>query len=185
MTRRFPAVTILVTATLAVSGCRAKVVLPEGFAEAVSAADRFVLYEGLPHQTYEADLLAAERAAKPVRDIGGFPFYRDPLAWREGDAGRLTALLTASGTLEPKNGMERACGGFHPDYAVEWEQGPDRYRALICLHCKEVWVYPAGATDPAEYFVDHHRFVDRLQPLLEGYRRDRPVPPAKAGGGSG
>src|SRR5262245_8402602 len=178
----WPAAAVAVVLLISVLAFRDRVYLPTQFVQAVAAADRVTLFEGLPHPTYEPEFFANERA-KPVREFAGFPFYPEPLDWRDRDPSRLNSLLTAPGTLEPKNGKEKACGGFHPDYAVEWEPGPDRWRALICLHCKEVWLFGPGADSPEGYFVNHHRFLAKLQPLLEGYHRSRPAPARRERGG--
>jgi hypothetical protein len=37
------------------------------------------LYEGLPHQTWETELLIKELATKKTIDIHGYPFYERPL----------------------------------------------------------------------------------------------------------
>jgi hypothetical protein len=46
---------------------------------AVATADRLALYEGLPHQRYESDLLKKELQAKKTVKRHGFPFYADEL----------------------------------------------------------------------------------------------------------
>ena len=61
-------------------GCRTGVSLPPGFADGLEGADQLTLYEGLPHDNYETELFKSEWQSKPVREIGGRPFYKQPLA---------------------------------------------------------------------------------------------------------
>jgi hypothetical protein len=36
---------------------------------------------------------------------------------------------------------EKKCGGFHPDYTVEWKKGAESVAVLICLSCHEIKAY--------------------------------------------
>jgi hypothetical protein len=60
--------------------------VPQTLGNAVRHADLIMLYEGLPHQLYEEDLLNEERRTKPVREIGDYPFYRNQLSVNPGEA---------------------------------------------------------------------------------------------------
>ena len=136
----------------------------------LNQADRLVLYEGLPHPYYEARSLEVERKSKPTVILHDFPFYREPLEWKPGDGERLKALLGDRSTFAPYSG-EKRCGGFHPDYAVEWSAGGKVYQALICFGCFETKIYgPDGGTT-----YDLTQDVrERLKALLEPYRKNRP-----------
>ena len=46
---------------------------------AIGRSQGACLLEGLPHQYFERDLLEEERQSKKVRQVGGFPFYQEPL----------------------------------------------------------------------------------------------------------
>ena len=110
----------------------------------IRQAERLTLYEGLPHPMYEPTALAAEKKAKPTVELHGFPFYREALEVKAGDDEKLKALLADPRTLEPFSG-EKRCGGFHPDYAVEWSVGGKIRSGLICFGCGEVMIYgPTG-----------------------------------------
>ena len=130
-------------------------------------ADRLVLYEGLPHQMYEHQALEAEKKAKPTVTLHGFPFYRETLELKPDDGERLKALLGDPASFEPYSG-EKRCGGFHPDYAVEWSAGGQTYQALICFGCWEIKIYgPKGET----IYDIRNAARDRLKSLLEPYAR--------------
>jgi hypothetical protein len=144
---------------------------PQAFSDAVRRADGVVLYEGLPHQMYEAHLLEEERRSKPVHDLDGYPFYQEPLKLTAEDANRLSEVLGESATYKPFSG-EKKCGGFHPDYAVEWQVGANRYRALICLGCHEAKLFGPGLESRND--LDRAAY-EKLQKLLNSYRKNRPA----------
>lgn len=136
----------------------------------VRPADQLVLYEGLPHQSYERDALEQERKTKPTVVRHGFPFYRETLDLEAHDGPKLKALLGDPNTFKTYSG-EKKCGGFHPDYALEWTHEGRVWTVLICFSCKEARIYePRG-----ESIVDIRRDAfDRLHALLSTYRKNRP-----------
>jgi hypothetical protein len=149
-----------------VTGCSG----PPPAARTLAQAGRILLYEGLPHPMYEPRVLESEKKSKPTVDLHGFPFYRELLELKPGDVERLKALLGDPATFRPYSG-EKKCGGFHPDYAVEWSAGDTVYRSLICFGCFEAKLYgPEGGTT-----YDVGRDVqDRFEALLQPYRKNRP-----------
>ena len=158
-------VTILLHAMLA--GCSAQ---PPASAS-ISQSTRLILYEGLPHQFYEPRALAAEKKAKPTVERDGFSFYSETLDLSVGDAGELKALLANPHSFHPFSG-EKKCGGFHPDYAVEWSIADKLYRCLLCFGCREARVNgPQGATT---YDIESDAFK-HLQRILMPYRKNRPA----------
>jgi hypothetical protein len=143
---------------------------PAPEAATLKQADRLVLYEGLPHQMYEPESLAAERKAKPTVTLHGFRFYREALELKPGDSERLKALVGDPHSFSAYSG-EKKCGGFHPDYAVEWSAGGQTYQALICFGCFEAKIYgPHGGTTYDVGDAVQKRFKDLLTP----YRKNRP-----------
>jgi hypothetical protein len=144
---------------------------PLTFTEAVRQADKVVLYEGLPHQLYESDSLEDERRTKPVKELNGYPFYQEPLTPTTSVAQRLSEILGDSATYQPFTG-EKKCGGFHPDYVVEWHVGADRYRASLCFGCREVKLFGPGLEERHDLDKAAHK---NLQELLKGYQKNRPA----------
>jgi hypothetical protein len=134
-------------------------------------AEALVLHEGLPHQMFESDLLQEELRTKAVERLDGYPFYREPLALAAEDAKRLSRILGDPATYKPFSG-EKLCGGFHPDYAVEWHVGSDRYLVLICFGCHE-----AKRSGPGLKTRDDLAYAayNELQALLKGCRKNRPA----------
>jgi hypothetical protein len=161
--------TALLTMALFCDSC-AKKHVPAPFIEAVIHADRVVVLEGLPHQAYERELLEQERRTKKTQERDSYPFYEEPLEISEADAGRLTKLLGSWATYKPA-GPPPACGGFHPDYAVEFYVGADRYMILICFHCNMVDL--TGPSLESHNVLDFNAY-EQLKKLLTGYRKNRP-----------
>jgi hypothetical protein len=120
---------------------------------------------------YESQLREEERRTRAVQELHGYPFYQEPLALAGEDAKRLSEVLGASGAYRTFSG-EKKCGGFHPDYAVEWQVGADRFRALICFGCHEVKLF--GPELESRHDLDRAAY-ERLQELLKGYRKNRPA----------
>lgn len=144
--------------------------LPQTIVNAVKRAESIVLYEGLPHHLYEEQLLAQERSAKAIREIGEYPFYQEHLVLNQDDVKRLVELLGSPSTWEPFS-IEKPCGGFHPDYALELRQGTARWHVLICFGCGEAKVFsPWG-----EWRYDMSRDTkQRLYAVLTAYQKNRP-----------
>jgi hypothetical protein len=119
---------------------------------------------------YESQALEAEKKTKTTVTLHGFPFYRETLELKAGDDQKLKDLLGNPGSFTAYVG-EKKCGGFHPDYAVEWAVGGQIYQSLICFGCGEVQVY--GPKGDAIYDTrDDER--KQLKALLEPYRKNRP-----------
>ena len=139
-------------------------------AEAIGKADRVVLYEGLPHQVFEAKLLETERKEKKTVEHHGFPFYSEPLELKGDDGQKLIALFTDPGSFSKLTEWKR-CGGFHPDYLVEYNVGDDVYRMLVCLGCCEVKVYGPKA---GLYCDICGKSKEAFEKVLKPYRKNRP-----------
>jgi hypothetical protein len=141
-------------------------------AAVVGGGGQVVLFEGLPHQLFEGGVLEAERKAKRTTELNGFPFYADPLPLTDADAAALRAVFVDPDTLKPFSG-EKKCGGFHPDYAVEWHFGDEQYRCLICFGCSEVKVHGPKSEQRHDLDFEAQR---KLETLLKPYRKNRPQP---------
>jgi hypothetical protein len=144
--------------------------------DSVRHTDRLTVCEGLPHPMYEEETFQEELRTKPTIQLSGFPFYREPLDLKPEDIRALRGLLGDRSTYRPYSG-EKKCGGFHPDYAVEWSAQGRVYRCLICFGCFEArFEGPQGES----YLHDLRREVHgrevrmRLLDVLKVYRKNRP-----------
>ena len=141
-------------------------------AAAIATADRTTLFEGLPHPVWEKGGLAAELKAKKTVQTHGFPFYAEPLPLKAEDAKALTALAANPKSFQKWAGA-KLCGGFHPDYLVEWAVGKEAYRMQVCFGCHEVKMFGPKAAVCVDMSDDG---LHGLEKVLKPYRKDRPKP---------
>jgi hypothetical protein len=135
--------------------------------------DKIVLYEGLPHQGYEAKRFD-EESKKPTIAKGGFFFYKEPLALQEADAKALGRTLANPDTFSPFRG-EKKCGGFHPDYAVVVSSKGEEFTYLICFGCGEAKIYRPDRSQ-TRYDLGHDSANPSLSAILKPYQKNRPMP---------
>lgn len=112
--------------------------LPE-VSQFIQKAEEIWVFEGLPHQTWEPELLEREKATKKTIAIGAFPFYAEPVKPSPNKSTTLRTLLTGTNGLMP---MMRTpmCGGFHPDFAIRFRSGDKVCDVLICNGCGEATI---------------------------------------------
>lgn len=157
----------MILAAMALAGCQEKVDL---LADAVPIAPQLTIYEGLPHQHWESELLAAELKTASTTQLHGYPFYEQPLAISEEDQAAIIAALRNRRMKTPAiAGTAKSCGGFHPDYAVCWSADGQKNCVLVCIGCREIEHYRNDAT------ADRYdlRSAQLLEPLSK-YRQSRP-----------
>src|SRR6516164_563265 len=106
-------------------------------AKSISAAKLSCLREGLPHPFWEPDLLEGEKQSKKIIEIEGFLFYENRILPTKDDGKALSAVCIDSGSYRRFSG-EKRCGGFHPDWCINFEKGEHIYRVLLCFGCNEV-----------------------------------------------
>ena len=128
-----------------------------------------VVYEGLPHPTYEDELFENEKQ-KPTAVLHGLHFYRECHALNVKEAETLTAVISGAGGFATWSG-EKKCGGFHADYAVAWKQGGKTFEVLICFGCGEVKRYGPGKEVREDMKSETS---DKLKELLKAYDELRP-----------
>jgi hypothetical protein len=114
-------------------------------AAAAGKAKEVILFEGFPHPVFEPKLFKKEKETRNQFRYQGFLFYQSRPRVRDNDGDALRKVLA-----EPKNFAawrgEKKCGGFHPDYMVQWKVGDDVYRVQICFGCSEIKAFgPKGA----------------------------------------
>ena len=137
--------------------------------QAIAGATTVTIYEGLPHQMFEHDLLAAESKRKDTEKIGAFRFYTPAIAAVAPEV--LKRILSSSDTIQVFSG-EKRCGGFHPDYTVQWtSEDGSRFFAQICFGCHEI-IYSDGKN---EYRYDfENKPFEKLKKELALYAKKRP-----------
>ncbi len=145
-------------------------------AESLQAAKDIKLYEGLPHQHFEPQLLEYELESSKTITFDEFPFYATPLELSKEDSTALTDLFCKADSFAPLDlTAAKACGGFHPDYCLTWRVGSNTYLALLCFGCREVKSSGNGLelhADIRESACD--TFVLALQPYQKNRLGRRP-----------
>ncbi len=135
----------------------------------VSSAKSLVVFEGLPHQTWDSELLATELKRKDIKKIWDYSFYTPSVDAKNADD--LRKLLSSAASIAVRSGGVKLCGGYHPDYSISWQADEVTYYALICFGCDEIVFYDGktsliydlkGATSK------------RYQELLAVYEAKRP-----------
>ncbi len=170
-TWRFESLMVAGMVFLASFHCQAQSV--KQFADGVRRSDNLTLLEGLPHQWFESRALERERRTKSVRNLHGYTFYSEPLDISTEDARQLATGFGNPEKLghisDPR--LQKKCGGFHPDYALEWQQGENRYQALVCFGCAEVKIFGSN-------FIVEYDFSEEVKAtlavILRKYRKNRP-----------
>lgn len=140
------------------------------YMDAIKTGKNLALYEGLPHQFYEPTALKSEKTKHKTIEFIGYPFYAAPLTLTEADASELTAVMNDARSFNNWVG-EKKCGGFHPDYALEWSSKPGPIRALICFGCWEVIFTLPNKSLRCDLPNDVR---DKLRSILSPYRKNRP-----------
>lgn len=138
--------------------------------QAIEQADSFTLYEGLPHQTNEQELLKQELATKKTIRLHNFPFYERPLNVSASDVELLRKLSANKAGYHSYSGP-KLCGEFHPDYCIVWKKGEAVYHLLICLGCHEIEFFGRDLNLKLDMPSDTYKeFGD----ILKKYRDQRP-----------
>jgi hypothetical protein len=140
-------------------------------AASVAKAKEVILFEGFPHPVMEPALFKKEKEERNQFRYQGHVFYQNRPRLKDKDADALRKILADSKGFTAWQG-EKKCGGFHPDYMVQWKEGDAIYRVLICFGCGEITAYgPKGAVR-----LDMGEAGKALQATLKRYRALRPKP---------
>jgi len=136
----------------------------------VGRAPEFILYEGLPHQTAESELLKKELATKQTVRLHGYPFYARPLPVAAEDIDKLRRLCSSADSFWTYSGA-KFCGGFHPDYCLVWKDGKVTYEFLICFGCHEMML----CHPKKEHMADiRNEAYEQFKTILTKYHAQRP-----------
>lgn len=143
------------------------------FRDAIVQAQSPILLEGLPHPLDDGKIATTERKTKAVQELHGDYFYQDRLVLKEEDATRLSKMICNQSTYKPVGSGRGAkmCGGFHTDYALQWQVGAEHYLALICFKCQEIKLF--GPNIKAKHDLSPEATLE-LKKILRPYRKNRP-----------
>ncbi len=136
--------------------------------DGVAKSKTVTIYEGLPHQMNEDELLEKERITKKTIKLHGFDFYADPITPNEKDAQTLLKLCQTEKLFHRYEG-KKLCGAYHPDWCIEFKNGDEVYRFNFCGGCAASRLYGPKNDLYAELRAD-----DELWGLLKTYQKNRP-----------
>jgi len=114
------------------------------YLKCIADAESLTIYEGLPR----ADGVGLKKIKDQNKtiEIDGWGFYAEPLTANGSMVEKLRSSLIDYKTFEPYSGG-KFCGGFHPDFCVEWKTGSKTFYMQICLGCFEAaFIQPTGKT---------------------------------------
>lgn len=124
----------------------------------------------MPHPGEFRKSYADELKTKSVTTLNGHSFYTEFLQISEADLKTLNTILQDDSTYELFEG-EKKCGGFHPDYAIQWHARFTSYRALLCFGCGEVKLIHLGITQRYDL---SYAAQEKHKSLLSSYRKNCP-----------
>jgi hypothetical protein len=140
-------------------------------AKSIVSSKEIQLFEGLPHQYWEKELLDEELKSKRIVQLYDFPFYQEKRAMAEADAAVVRRILSDVRSVEAWRG-EKLCGGYHPDYLLEWRAGEEVYQVQICLGCHELKFFAKDLKIDCDV---HQDACEKLATVLKKYQKNRPM----------
>jgi hypothetical protein len=144
------------------------------FAARLQKVDQVRLFEGLPHQEFALELFEQELRTKKTVTFYGFLFYEEPVELKKADVTVLTRFFRNPKSFKRYWGP-KACGGFHPDYGIEWQVAQEIYHALICFTCGETRLFGPKLELYCD-IAEKNGAASLLWNLLEPYHHNRPGP---------
>jgi hypothetical protein len=127
---------------------------------------KLVLHEGLPHPLNDGNYNSELKKAHYI--LKGHAFYDTQPVLSASDAVKIAELLNEQATYRPYR-EPKQCGGFHPDFAVEYVERQQLF--LLCFGCHEVMIFDGSAEQIFD--ISEHAY-NTLQKLLESYQLSRP-----------
>lgn len=138
---------------------------------AIRDSKKLVIYEGLPHQHDEADLLKQELKSKKTVTFHKFPFYESAIMPEVQLAKQLTAICGEK-TAYKVYGGPYLCGGYHPDWCLVFGEGKETYQLHICLGCAEARLFGPQTELVTDLNVGDYK---KLLAILEPLQKNRPA----------
>jgi hypothetical protein len=77
-------------------------------------------------------------------ELHGYDFYEEKLTIDDETAEQLSEWFRDPESFyawSSEQASEKKCGGFHPDYVIEWKKDDESVVVLVCLGCCEIKAY--------------------------------------------
>lgn len=168
LTSSLSSIVILITSCMGGQKDHPKPDATKNLRDTIKNSAQVCVFEGLPHPMFESELLKIEKKRKDATMVASYPFYTPKVQVEEVAASKLKAIISDSSNYIQFSG-EKRCGGFHPDYAVEWSDGDIRYSALFCYGCGEVLVVDGKNTYRYDFKIS-----DDLKKIFASFNAKRP-----------
>lgn len=130
---------------------------------AVRSASDVTILEGLPGMIRGG---IPRCDSTKIVELHGYWFFADPIRLR-GKKAQPFANVVGDSLAFAQWGGAKQCGGFHPDFCLEWRRGQETHRALICFGCHEMKYYGPRAAVLCDVPSPDYKELKRL---LEPYR---------------
>ena len=106
------------------------------------AKSQLTVYRGVARENPEPSPPRGTPKANEVRTIIRFgqTFYEKSLPVPAAKTRKLLSLVKHPQSFSQWGGA-KACGGFHPDYALVWKTGDQVVEMHLCFTCKEIKVF--------------------------------------------
>lgn len=135
-------------------------------------ASKVEVFEGLPHQMFEPELLAQEQQRSDVFQNRDFDFYEPALSLPGDEFDCFISRVVSRRTYRAWRGF-KACGGFHPDFLLRFHSADGTIDVQICLGCGEALLFGRDGYS----YVEISEFArNNWQTLREKSRTKRPLP---------
>jgi hypothetical protein len=95
------------------------------------------IHRGLPHQYHKKQQLLHDLYLTRNRELGGYRFYLGPATPSQELGARLTTMLQNASVFYPYS-EGKQCGGYHPDFCLEWHSSQGTFLGLVCTGCGEI-----------------------------------------------
>lgn len=129
------------------------------------------LFEGLPSEFWEPQLMEQELARTKTTMLHGYPLYKEQLTIQGSDGEQLTAVLSAPTSFTKFTDGKKG-GGFHADYCLEWKFGEGTTHVVISLEGSEVKMYGPKSQLHCDLTPEA---AQKLKQILGPYRKNRPM----------
>ena len=137
----------------------------------IASAKEVSLYEGLPHQFWQKELLEQELKAQKTVTQHKFPFYSQAITPSAENVKKLAALCGDQKTFGRYRGPKPCVGGYHPDWCIQWKDGENVFQVHLCFGCHEARLY--GPKNDA-YSDLSEDALKQLEDILKPHRKNRP-----------
>ncbi|QEH34637.1 hypothetical protein OJF2_31780 [Aquisphaera giovannonii] len=138
--------------------------------EGLRKPEAIAVYPGLPSEFWEPQLREVEASRNRTVRLQGYLFYDDRLELKGEVADRLASVLTAERSFQRRRAAKK-CGGYDPDYCIEWRSDGATTYILVCLECGEVKLFGPRAELYCDLSAESGQDLERW---LKPFRKYQP-----------